>query len=175
MPSTPAATGDLFERDAALCHPAARVQALADEPAAGGGCIGLSGEAGVGKTSLLQALRRCSPPTVQWLWSLREPLLSPPPLSAMLDMPEQFEVRLRIRRAHAWLMLGHWDWADDEAARTMVLPELNAIEREQAQHLRRLVGLRRQPDAPALQPGWIDLIDGRCQLAVDPWQAAQAA
>ncbi len=85
-----------------------------------------------------------------------------------------FEVRLRIRRAHAWLMLGHWDWADDEAARIVALPGLNAIEREQAQHLRQLVALRRQPDAPTLQPAWADLIDGLSHLAVDPWHAPLA-
>lgn len=85
-----------------------------------------------------------------------------------------FEVRLRIRRAHAWLMGGHWDWADDEAARVAALPGLNAIESEQALHLRQLVALRRQHDAPALQPRWADLIDGRCQLAVNPWHAPLA-
>lgn len=85
-----------------------------------------------------------------------------------------FEVRLRIRRAHAWLMGGHWDWADDEAARVLALPGLNAIEAEQALHLRQLVVLRRQHDAPALQSAWADLIDGRCQLAVDPWHAPLA-
>ncbi len=82
-----------------------------------------------------------------------------------------YEVRLRVRRAHALLLLGDWPAADSEAARIVTLPGLNAIELEQALHLQHLLALRRDSDAPAVQAAWQPLIDGQRQLAVDPWHA----
>jgi DNA-binding CsgD family transcriptional regulator/tetratricopeptide (TPR) repeat protein len=51
-----------------------------------GACVLLSGEAGGGKSSLLaEAARRCGS-DVEWLWGACEPMLSPPPLGALIDL-----------------------------------------------------------------------------------------
>ncbi len=75
----------LFERDAELGLLSRRIEVLRTQPAAGH-CVVVEGEAGLGKTSLLQALRRASGPDVEWLWGGCEPLLSAPPLGALIDL-----------------------------------------------------------------------------------------
>lgn len=85
-----------------------------------------------------------------------------------------YEVRIRLRRAHAWLMLGEWPLAADEAQRLLALPALNAVEHEQALFLAQLLALRRGDDNAALQAYWADLVAGHTQLAADPWYAPLA-
>lgn len=75
----------LLERDTDL----ERLQALVAGLHQGGSCVVVEGDAGVGKTSLLRELRARCGPAVQWLWSGCEPLLSAPPLGALIDLVEQ--------------------------------------------------------------------------------------
>jgi DNA-binding CsgD family transcriptional regulator len=73
----------LLERADVLGILVDRLRRLRD---AAGGCVLLHGEAGVGKTSLLRALRRATEGDVQWWWGACEPLLSAPPLGPLIDM-----------------------------------------------------------------------------------------
>jgi DNA-binding CsgD family transcriptional regulator len=79
------ATPALIERDMPLATLAHWLQSLA-APGAGGRCLLLHGEAGVGKTSLLRAARSSAPAVLDWLVGWCEPLLSPTPLGPLLDM-----------------------------------------------------------------------------------------
>lgn len=82
----------LFERDDALARLRARALALGRGE---GGCVLVEGDAGMGKTSLLQAWRRAMPPgEVDWWWGSCEPLLAPPPLAPLLDMLPALPPRL---------------------------------------------------------------------------------
>lgn len=72
----------LLEREAPLALLRGRVAALA---AGGGGVALVLGEAGIGKTSLLRALREQSP-GVEWLAGACEPLLAPPSLAPLIDL-----------------------------------------------------------------------------------------
>jgi DNA-binding CsgD family transcriptional regulator len=72
----------LLEREAPLALLQGRISGLA---AGGGGVALVLGEAGIGKTSLLQALRTSSR-GVQWLAGACEPLLAPPPLAPLIDL-----------------------------------------------------------------------------------------
>lgn len=78
-------TPALVERDMPLNSLAHWLQSLA-APGAGGRCLLLHGEAGVGKTSLLRAARSNAPAQLDWLVGWCEPLLSPTPLGPLLDM-----------------------------------------------------------------------------------------
>jgi DNA-binding CsgD family transcriptional regulator len=78
-------TPALVERDMPLNSLAHWLQSLA-APGAGGRCLLLHGEAGVGKTSLLRAARSQAPAQLDWLVGWCEPLLSPTPLGPLLDM-----------------------------------------------------------------------------------------
>lgn len=78
-------TPALIERDMPLATLAHWLQSLA-APGAGGRCLLLHGEAGVGKTSLLRAARSNAPAQLDWLVGWCEPLLSPTPLGPLLDM-----------------------------------------------------------------------------------------
>jgi predicted ATPase len=75
----------LIERSMPLAQLQRWLQALA-EPGAGGRCLLLQGEAGIGKTSLLRAARAAAPARLDWLVGWCEPLLSPTPLGPLLDM-----------------------------------------------------------------------------------------
>lgn len=75
----------LFERDAELGLLNQRIESLRAQPGVGH-CVVVEGQAGLGKTSLLRALRRASGPDVEWLWGGCEPLLSAPPLGALFDL-----------------------------------------------------------------------------------------
>lgn len=92
------ATADLLEREEPL---AALLAALAaTRGPAPRGCVAvLQGEAGVGKTSLVQALRQRAAADVSWLWGACEPMLAPPaylPLADMLDaLPPGLAQRVR--------------------------------------------------------------------------------
>ena len=78
-------TPALIERDMPLKALAHWLHALAAS-GAGGRCLLLHGEAGVGKTSLLHAARSQAPDRLDWLVGWCEPLLSPTPLGPLLDM-----------------------------------------------------------------------------------------
>jgi DNA-binding CsgD family transcriptional regulator len=78
-------TPALIERDMPLNTLAQWLQSLAT-PGAGGRCLLLHGEAGVGKSSLLRAARSNAPAALDWLVGWCEPLLSPTPLGPLLDM-----------------------------------------------------------------------------------------
>jgi len=54
-----------------------------------GRCVVVEGEAGIGKTSLLRALRADAGSDVQWLWGACEPLLAAPPLGALIELIDQ--------------------------------------------------------------------------------------
>jgi DNA-binding CsgD family transcriptional regulator len=75
----------LFERDAELRLLSQRIELLRAQPAAGH-CVVVEGEAGLGKTSLLQTLRHANNADVEWLWGACEPLISAPPLGALIDL-----------------------------------------------------------------------------------------
>lgn len=77
----------LFEREEPLALLRSRIQALAQH--APGCCVLVQGEAGVGKTSLLQALRCETADSADWLWGACEPLLAPPPLAPLVDLLDQ--------------------------------------------------------------------------------------
>jgi DNA-binding CsgD family transcriptional regulator len=75
----------LLERGAELAQLGQRIAALRGDQACGA-CVLLSGEAGGGKTSLLAEAARRAGSDVQWLWGACEPMLSPPPLGALIDL-----------------------------------------------------------------------------------------
>jgi DNA-binding CsgD family transcriptional regulator len=75
----------LFERDAELGLLSRRIESLRGARASGH-CVVVEGEAGLGKTSLLAALRRATGPDVEWLCGGCEPLLAAPPLGALIDL-----------------------------------------------------------------------------------------
>lgn len=75
----------LVEREVELAALRERLALLRAQPGHGG-CVVVHGEAGVGKTSLLQAAARESGDDVAWWWGACEPLLSAPPLGPLLDL-----------------------------------------------------------------------------------------
>ncbi|WP_284618406.1 ATP-binding protein [Aquabacterium humicola] len=91
----------LIEREMPLARFADWLRALA-APGAGGRCLLLHGEAGVGKTSVLQAARAAAPPGLDWLIGWCEPLLSPTPLGPLLDMVDGLPPGLAslVQRGH---------------------------------------------------------------------------
>lgn len=89
-----------------------------------GHCVLLSGEAGVGKTSLLRALRPQLAPGVDWLQGLCEPLLSPAPWGPLLDvldaLPPTLAGLIAEGRAAQWVMPELLGWLK-RRARPLVL------------------------------------------------------
>jgi DNA-binding CsgD family transcriptional regulator len=75
----------LLERGPELALLGERIAALRGG-AVSGACVLLSGEAGGGKSSLLAEAARRAGSDVQWLWGACEPMLSPPPLGALIDL-----------------------------------------------------------------------------------------
>lgn len=75
----------LLERGPELALLGERIAALRGG-AVPGACVLLSGEAGGGKSSLLAEAARRAGSDVQWLWGACEPMLSPPPLGALIDL-----------------------------------------------------------------------------------------
>jgi DNA-binding SARP family transcriptional activator len=81
----PAAEGPLLEREPAL----AALMSLADQARHGEGRVALiAGEAGVGKSALVERLRR-ELPGARWLWSACEGLFTPRPLGPLHDLADQ--------------------------------------------------------------------------------------
>ena len=122
----------LLERGAELRLLLGQIDALRSAVLAGG-CVLLSGEAGGGKSSLLAETARRAGSDVEWLWGACEPMLSPPPLGALIDLLDRLPpslaaaVRggrhspeilagmlemLRERRAPVVLVLDDVQWAD---------------------------------------------------------------
>jgi DNA-binding CsgD family transcriptional regulator len=83
------ADAELLERDQPLALLAGRVERLRQLGEAGGSCVLVHGEAGVGKTSLLRRLRCDGGSGLRWLWGACEPLLSPAPLGPLIDFLDQ--------------------------------------------------------------------------------------
>ncbi len=123
--------GDLLERDEAL---SALVDSLLSvQQSAQGRVVLLSGEAGVGKTSLLRRFCEACSPSARILWGACEPLLTPSPLapfvefapSCALNFQELLErastphaisqalVRELRSKGPAILVLEDVHWADD--------------------------------------------------------------
>jgi DNA-binding CsgD family transcriptional regulator len=75
----------LLERGSELALLVERIAALRGD-APGGACVLLSAEAGGGKSSLLAEAARRAGSDVEWLWGACEPMLSPPPLGALIDL-----------------------------------------------------------------------------------------
>lgn len=81
---------DLLERDAQL----GALQEYAAEAAAGAGRLVLvAGEAGVGKSTLVEALER-RVPGARWAWGACDPLTTPRPLGALVDLAPQLDPEL---------------------------------------------------------------------------------
>ncbi|HSW22821.1 MAG TPA: AAA family ATPase, partial [Burkholderiaceae bacterium] len=99
--ATAAAGGALIEREPELARLCGRITELR-RGAASGGVVLLSAEAGGGKTSLLLEAARRAGSDVQWLWGACEPLLSPPPLGALLDLLDHLPLSLAaaVRAGH---------------------------------------------------------------------------
>jgi DNA-binding CsgD family transcriptional regulator len=107
----------LLERDTDLD----RLQTLVAGLRQHGACVVIEGDAGVGKTSLLrELLARCGP-GVQLLWSACEPLLSAPPLGALIDLVDELPPTLanavRAGRASQDVLLGVLAMLRDRAER----------------------------------------------------------
>lgn len=83
----------LLERAAELRLLAERIDALRGAAAAGG-CVLLGGEAGGGKSSLLAEAARRAGSDVEWLRGACEPMLSPPPLGALIDLLDRLPLSL---------------------------------------------------------------------------------
>ena len=122
----------LLERGPELARLDERIAALGGTTPAGG-CVLLSAEAGGGKTSLLTEAARRAGADVEWLRGACEPMLSPPPLGALIDLldhlppslaaavrgghrtPEVLAgvlAMLRDRRTPAVLVIDDVQWAD---------------------------------------------------------------
>ena len=122
----------LLERGAELALLSERIAALRGAAMAGS-CVLLSAEAGGGKTSLIAELARRAGSDVEWLRGACEPMLSPPPLGALIDLLEHIPpslaaavrsgrhtpevlsgvlAMLRDRRAPAVLVIDDVQWAD---------------------------------------------------------------
>lgn len=88
----------LLERDEVLAQLRARIGTLTAPAggtgAAAGACVLLAGAAGIGKTSVLQALRRITAGQASWLWGSCEPLLAPPALAPWFEMLDQLPARV---------------------------------------------------------------------------------
>ena len=99
----------LLERDPELSILGQRLAALGTGGSSGGSVL-LSGEAGVGKTSVLRAAARRADPDIEWLWGTCEPMLSPTPLGPLVDwldrMPPALAAAVRSGRHAADVLSG---------------------------------------------------------------------
>jgi DNA-binding CsgD family transcriptional regulator len=82
---------ELFEREADLQELAGAWQ----EAAAGAGRVALvSGEAGIGKTALIERFIQAGPPATRVLWGACDALFTPRPLGPLHDLASQLQGRL---------------------------------------------------------------------------------
>jgi len=99
----------LLERDQEV----AALAALLDESIAGQGQVAMiSGEAGIGKTALVDYLLARAPSGVRSLWGACEALFAPRPLGPFLDiayhLPPRFGPRSRAMRSVRRSSLRYW-------------------------------------------------------------------
>ena len=86
-PTAPfAGRAPLLERDRELLLFESRIAGLRTGNVDGGACALVSGEAGAGKTALVQAVRQCAGNDVLWLWGACEPMLAAPALAPLIDL-----------------------------------------------------------------------------------------
>ena len=99
----------LLERDTELATLGQCFAALCNGSSSGGSVL-LSGEAGVGKTSVLRAAARAADRRIDWLWGTCEPMLSPTPLGPLVDwldrMPPALAAAVRTGRQAAEVLSG---------------------------------------------------------------------
>ena len=99
----------LLERDPELATLGQRFAALCTGSSSGGSVL-LSGEAGVGKTTVLRAAARRADRRIDWLWGTCEPMLSPTPLGPLVDwldrMPPALAAAVRAGRHAAEVLSG---------------------------------------------------------------------
>jgi predicted ATPase len=84
---------ELLERSEALAALAEDVEAITGRAA--GRVVLVSGEAGIGKTTLVRALRTLHGAEVRFLWGACDPLFTPRPLGPLCDVAEQAEGELQ--------------------------------------------------------------------------------
>ena len=84
---------ELLERSEALDALARELEVVS--ATRGGRAVLVSGEAGIGKTTLLRALRTLHGPNVRFLWGTCDPLFTPRPLGPLCDLGEQAGGELR--------------------------------------------------------------------------------
>jgi DNA-binding CsgD family transcriptional regulator len=101
----------LLEREPALT---ALRQALEAARAGDGRCVCLVGEAGIGKTRLLDAFVAQAPGAVQWLRAACDPLHTPRPLGPLIDiaprLPPALGDAVHAARTHNGLFPDLLDW-----------------------------------------------------------------
>jgi DNA-binding CsgD family transcriptional regulator len=111
----------LLERETALRRLEEAVQRLehSSEP---GRCVLLPAEAGLGKTTLLQAARAATQAHADWWWGSSEPLLAPLPLAPLIDMLPAMPPRLaeRVRRGAGGELVAEWLLHAQLASRPLV-------------------------------------------------------
>jgi len=100
----------LLERERELQVFAASLSALRGAQHDSGACLLVQGDAGAGKTALVQAARQRSGDDVEWLWGSCEPLLAAPvygPLIDLLDrLPPSLSQAVRTGRATPEVLAG---------------------------------------------------------------------
>jgi DNA-binding CsgD family transcriptional regulator len=99
----------LLERDPELATLGQRFATLCTGSSSGSSVL-LSGEAGVGKTTVLRAAARRADRRIDWLWGTCEPMLSPTPLGPLVDwldrMPPALAAAVRAGRHAAEVLSG---------------------------------------------------------------------
>jgi DNA-binding CsgD family transcriptional regulator len=99
----------LLERNPELAALGQRIAALSAGSSSGSSVL-LSGEAGVGKTTVLRAAARQADRRIDWLWGTCEPMLSPTPLGPLVDwldrMPPALAAAVRAGRHAADVLSG---------------------------------------------------------------------
>ena len=99
----------LLERDPELAILGQCFAALCSGSSSGGSVL-LSGEAGVGKTTVLRTAARAANRRIDWLWGTCEPMLSPTPLGPLVDwldrMPPALAAAVRTGRHAAEVLSG---------------------------------------------------------------------
>ena len=114
----------LLERDRELTTLGQRLAALCSGSSSGGSVL-LSGEAGVGKTTVLGAAARRADRRIDWLWGTCEPMLSPTPLGPLVDwldrMPPALAAAVRAGRHAAEVLSGVLAMLRDPAQPTVLV------------------------------------------------------
>ena len=120
-------TTGLLERDEALNS---LRRALADARAGQGRCVLIAGEAGIGKTSLLDAAMQADQGAVQWLRAGCDSLHTPRPLGPLVDLcdafPEPLARAVHAGKTYNGLFPALLAWVRNaEPARVLVIEDLH--------------------------------------------------